>query len=131
MFRIPGTCSSHHRRITAMNVCDSRFDKLWHGAKSSHSLFSISSCGAIRCKNGLPQSYLSCFQNLYLTFGAKAESNVAYSFEDCCKKLDIQKGGGPKGSPTIVKTCKNNALRSASSKFRSLCVNMTLPWWKK
>ena len=36
MFRIPGT--SHHTRITAMNVCDSRFDRLWHGAKSFHSL---------------------------------------------------------------------------------------------
>ena len=40
-------------------------------------LFLNASCGAIRCKNGLPQSYLSCFQNLYLTFGVKAESNTA------------------------------------------------------
>ena len=35
MSRIPGTCLSHHTRITAMHVCDSRFDKHWHGAKSS------------------------------------------------------------------------------------------------
>ena len=66
MFRIPGTCLSHHTRITAMNVCDSRFDKLWHSAKSSRSFFQNSSCGTVRCKNGVPQSYLSCFQNLYL-----------------------------------------------------------------
>ena len=39
--------------------------------------FFNASCGAIRCKNGLPQSYLSCFQNLYPTFGVKAESNMA------------------------------------------------------
>ena len=39
--------------------------------------FFNASCGAIRCKNRLPQSYLSCFQNLYLTFGVKAESNTA------------------------------------------------------
>ena len=26
MFRIPGTCLSHHTRITAMHVCDSRFE---------------------------------------------------------------------------------------------------------
>ena len=39
--------------------------------------FFNASCGAIRCKNGLPQSYLSCFQNLYPTFSVKAESNMA------------------------------------------------------
>ena len=38
MLGIPGTCLSRHW-ITAMNVCDSRFDRLWHGAKSSHSFF--------------------------------------------------------------------------------------------
>ena len=31
----------------------------------------------------------------------------------------------------MVKTCKSNALMSSSSKFRSLCVNMMLPWWNK
>ena len=49
----------------------------------------------------------------------------------CCIKLDVQKGGGSDRSPTIVKTCKSNALMSASSKSRSLCVNMTLPLWNK
>ena len=43
----------------------------------------------------------------------------------CCIKLDVQKGGGPERSPRTVKTCnyknyKNNALMSASSKFRSI-----------
>ena len=38
MLGIPGTCLSRHW-ITAMNVCDSGFDRLWHGAKLSHSLF--------------------------------------------------------------------------------------------
>ena len=59
MFGIPGTCLSRHR-ITAMNVCDSRFDRLWHGAKSSHSLYS--------CQ--LPEwgpPYLARLQNLHLT----------------------------------------------------------------
>ena len=48
MFRILGTCLSHHTRITAMHVCDSRFDKHWHGAKSSYSSFQW------QCKNGVP-----------------------------------------------------------------------------
>ena len=85
-------------------------------------------------------SYLSCLQHLELTFGLKAESNIAYSFEDSrssravetllhsCIKLDVQKGGCSDRSPTIV---KNNALMSSSSKFRSLCVNMTLPFCNK
>ena len=59
MFRIPGTCLSHRTRITAMNVCDSRFDRLWHGAKSSHSFFNAS-CGAMRCKNGVPHICHAC-----------------------------------------------------------------------
>ena len=50
-------------------------------------------------------------------------------------ELDVQKGGGSEGSPTIA---KNNALMSASSKFRNFCIKMTLPiveqvtflpWW--
>ena len=52
-----------------MNVCDSRFDKHWHGAKSSQ----------LR-RNEVQDwgpSYLSRLQNLDLTFGVKAESNMA------------------------------------------------------
>ena len=75
MFRIPGTCLSHRTRITAMHVCDSRFDKHWHSAKSSPSLFKCQLRHSEVQEWG--PSYLSCFQNLYLTFGVKAESNMA------------------------------------------------------
>ena len=115
MFRIPGTCLSHRTRITAMHVCDSRFDKHWHGAKSSPSLFQCQLC-CNEVQERCP--YLSCLQNLDLTLKVKAESKMAYSFEDaarsnprveqflhCCIKLDVQKGGGSKGSPTIEQTC--------------------------
>ena len=54
-------------------------------------------------QDGVPQSYLSCFQNLDLTFEVKAESNMAFSFEDarrssgavrtwCPKKVEAQRG---------------------------------------
>ena len=74
MFRILGTCLSHRARITAMHVCDSRFDKHWHGAKSSRSFFNAS-C-AMRCKNGVPR-ILPSLQEVDLTFGVKAESDMA------------------------------------------------------
>ena len=116
MFRIPGTWLSRHTRITAINVCDSRFDKHWHGAKSSPSLFQCQLC-CNEVQERCP--YLSCLQNLDLTLKVKAESKMAYSFEDaarsnprvepllhCCFKLDVRKGGGSKGSPTIEKHVK-------------------------
>ena len=89
-------------------------------------------------------SYLSCLQNLDLTFGRKGSvqhglvnskihdlAGRVEKMRHCCMKLDVQKGGGSERSPTILKTCKRNALMSASSKSRSLCVNMTLPLWNK
>ena len=118
-FGIPGTCLSRHR-ITAMNVCDSRFDRLWHGAKSSHSLFSCQlpewgppighacrTCTSRRCKGSVQHGL----------FEDSRSVAAVKTLQHCCIKLDIQKEGSSEGSPAIV---KNNALMSSSSKSRSI-----------
>ena len=104
MFRISGTCLSHHTRITAMHACDSPLTNI--GMVPNR--LTASFFNTMRCKTGVP----SCLQNLDLTFGVKAESNIAYSFEDswsstpvetllhCCIRLDVEKGGSSDRSPT-------------------------------
>ena len=103
MFRISGTCLSDHTRITAMHACDSPLTNI--GMVPNR--LTASFFNAMRCKTGVP----SCLQKLDLTCGVKAESNIAYSFEDswsstpvetllhCCIRLDVEKGGSSDRSP--------------------------------
>ena len=65
MLGIPGTCLSRHW-ITAMNVCDSRFNRLWHGAQVVSQPFLILAAAQSAARMRLPQSYLACLQNLHL-----------------------------------------------------------------
>ena len=128
IFRTSGTCLPHHTKITVMHVCASRFDKPWHGAKSSHSLFLNASCCAVRCKNGVRDICHAWFQHdLVIRRIAIRRTGWKVAALDI-SKLDVQKGGG---SGDRSQVSYDNALMSSSSKFKGVCIYMTRPLWHK
>ena len=106
MFRILGTCLSCRARITAMHFCDSRFEA-WCQIFSQ---FFNASCGTVRCKNGVPHI---CHAFRTWTWPLAERQSPAWPshskirsarrLKHCCIELDVQKGGGFEGFPTIVK----------------------------
>ena len=110
---------------------------LRHGAKSSHTFFNAS-CGTVRCKNGVPHICHAfrtwtwpLAERQSPTWPSHSKIRSARRLKHCCIELDVQKGGGLDGFPTIVKPCNHKALMSSSSKFRNFCIKMTLPVWNK
>ena len=116
MFPISGACLSHHT-ITAMHVCDSRFDNHWHGAKSFAQLILMSAAAqrGARLRSVIPVMLAELGPDLWRE-GSVQHGLVNSKIHDlagrvekmrhCCMKLDVQKGRGSDRSPTIVKAMR-------------------------